>query len=73
MRPGKKNRHFGADIHDPKARTSMTPGSRLLLQARWLYVKKAKFYPVNVALVTAKVDADSLLENGQILGDLLCQ
>ena len=22
----KKNKHFGADIHDPKARTSMTPG-----------------------------------------------
>ena len=29
VRPSKslKNKHFGADIHDPKARTSMTPGN----------------------------------------------
>ena len=28
IKPSKswKNRHFGADVHDPKARTSMTPG-----------------------------------------------
>ena len=24
--PGRKNKHFGADVHHPKARTSMTPG-----------------------------------------------
>ena len=24
--PGKKNKHIGADVHEPKARTSMTPG-----------------------------------------------
>ena len=23
-----KNKHFGADMHDPKARTSMTPGGK---------------------------------------------
>ena len=28
VKPSKswKNKHFGADVHDPKARTSMTPG-----------------------------------------------
>ena len=35
VRPSKswKNKHFGADIHDPKARTSMTPRGFLKLRS----------------------------------------
>ena len=38
VRPSKswKNKHFGADIHDPKARTSMTPGGLKKLQSEKL-------------------------------------
>ena len=36
VKPSKswKNNHFGADVHDPKARTSMTPGGFKRTSAR---------------------------------------
>ena len=43
------------------------------LTGKMALCKKTEIFPVNFALVTAKVDAETPLENGQILGDLLCQ
>ena len=38
VKPSKfwKNKHFGADVHDPKARTSMTPGGAKKLRSEKL-------------------------------------
>ena len=44
VKPSKpwKNKHFGADAHDPKARTSMTPGGLKKLRSEKL---RAEFFP----------------------------